>query len=578
MRVLLEKTVNAREVRTELVLFVLGAAAQGVALALMIPFLRSFLGTRENLTAWTVAIVAAGVAALLLNIYAAHRSYRLSVYEICDTLMARILERTLRLPLGWFSASNQARVISAVSRELNTISHITSMLIPNLVDAFVVPIVMLVVVFFVDPLLCLVMVLAIPPLALTWRWMLRVSDRVNEEELEAARDTAGRLVEYAKLQTVLRAAGKASIDWQPLGEELEREHRAVMDSMQSKVKPSMTFSFLLQAAFGIALLLGLSQVIGAKLDMAAYLAIMVVAARMLAPLSTAIMYNAEMYKARMALEAVDGILSAPTLPEPQAPVAFPREHSLTFTDVSFGYDGDRPVLNGINLEVESGSVTALVGESGCGKSTLLRLAGRFWDVNGGSVRIGGIDVRDIPTEELLERISFVFQDVYLFDTTIRENVRLARPGATDEEIAHAARQARLDSVIATLPDGWDTQVGPGGKLLSGGERQRVAIARAFIKDSPILLLDEVTSALDGENEAAITGVIRELAKGRTVLMVAHRLTTVRTADKVVVLRPGESGQGASIAQVGTYDELAGQPGAFARMVEADGADRHWRLR
>ena len=233
------------------------------------------------------------------------------------------------------------------------------------------------------------------------------------------------------------------------------------------------------------------------------------------------------------------------------------------------------MLRDVSFEAEPGTVTAIVGPSGAGKSTVLRLAARFWDVGAGAVRVGGVDVRDMASAELMAMTSMVFQDVYLFDTTIRENLRIARPDATDGELARAARRARLDTVIEALPNGWDTRVGPGGLSLSGGERQRVAIARAFIKDAPILLLDEITSALDGENESAITEIIRELSHGRTVMMVAHRLSTIRRADEVVFLEPADGG--ARIVQRGAPTELAVVPGPFRDFVEASGTASRWHL-
>ena len=265
------------------------------------------------------------------------------------------------------------------------------------------------------------------------------------------------------------------------------------------------------------------------------------------------------------------------LPEP-APGERARAEgtAIALDGVSFSYEQGRPVLDRVSLSAPQGRVTALVGPSGAGKSTILRLAARFWDAGDGTMTIGGADVRALPAARIMAMTSMVFQDVYLFDTTIRENLRIARPEATDAELAEAARRARLDRVIEALPHGWDTQVGPGGLSLSGGERQRVAIARAFVKDAPILLLDEITSALDGENESAITEVVRELSEGRTVIVVAHRLSTVRQADEVVFLEPAEAG--ARVAQYGTPQELAAVPGPFREFIEASTASSRWHIR
>ncbi|MEV4898293.1 ATP-binding cassette domain-containing protein, partial [Nonomuraea sp. NPDC055795] len=211
----------------------------------------------------------------------------------------------------------------------------------------------------------------------------------------------------------------------------------------------------------------------------------------------------------------------------------------------------------VSLSVPQGQRLAVVGPSGSGKSTLLQLLARFYDVDAGTVRVGGVDVRAMSSEALMERISIVFQDVYLFDGTIEENVRLGRPGADDADVRAAATAARLDEVIERLPGGWETNVGEGGALLSGGERQRVSIARALLKDAPIVLLDEVTSALDPVNEAAVHEGIEQLMAGRTVVMVAHRMRTVRRADRIVFLDDG------GIVEEGGHDELLRRGGRYA---------------
>ena len=259
-----------------------------------------------------------------------------------------------------------------------------------------------------------------------------------------------------------------------------------------------------------------------------------------------------------------------------------RVQSLTgfdieFHDVDFAYDASQPLLDGFSLRAPQGRITALVGPSGCGKSTCQKLVARFWDVDSGRITIGGVDVREMPMTQLMGLVAMVFQDVYLFDTTILENVRLARPDASDEEVAEAVRRARLDSVVARLPEGLGTRVGEGGLRLSGGERQRVSIARAFLKNSPILLLDEITSALDAENEAVLTQTLAELSQGRTVVVIAHRLTTIMNADSVAVLSGREKGEPTRIVEQGPPSELEGSGGLFAELVADSRAVSRWRL-
>ena len=574
---LLTRVVNAAEMRTIIAWFVASAVLQGLTLALMIPFLRALYSRSQFLTAWLIAVVVMAVSAALVETIAMHRSYRVSVFEVCDTMIDRVADHVLTLPLGWFSAEREAAVVNATSKEVNTLSHLASMVIPNLCNAFIVPLVMLGATAVVEWPLALIMAAAIVPLVLTWRLMGAATTRANEMEDRTSSAAAGRLVEFARLQPVLRATGATKTGWAPVQAALEADSASTLDGLRVKGRPGQYFNLIVNVAFALVMAMGLARVSGHRLDVVAYLAIMVVTARTLLPLTKAAMYGSEADNAKVALRAVGDILDARPLSEPEPGQEIePRGTTIALNDVSFSYDAGRPVLAGVSLSAPQGRVTALVGPSGAGKSTILRLAARFWDVDDGTVTIGGAPVRSMRASTIMGMTSMVFQDVYLFDTTIRENLRIARPEATDAELAEAARRARLDRVIEALPRGWDTQVGPGGLSLSGGERQRVAIARAFVKDAPILLLDEITSALDGENESAITEVVRELSEGRTVIVVAHRLSTVRQADEVVFLEPAEAG--ARVAQCGTPQELAAVPGPFREFIEASSASSRWHIR
>ncbi|WP_026427957.1 ABC transporter ATP-binding protein [Actinomyces slackii] len=573
---LLLRLVSPREMKAITAWFIASAVLQGLALGALIPFLRALYSRSESTTAWMVVLVVAGLCAMAVDMVAQTRSYRVSVYEICDTMISRIAEHVLALPLGWFSAARQAAVVNATSREINTLSHVTSLVIPNLCNAFIVPLVMIGVVAAVEWQIALIMALTIVPLYIIWRRMRTATTRANEIEDATAAVAAGRLIEFARLQPVLRASGLAESGWQPVREALAADADATAEGLRVKGRPAQAFHLVANASFALIMAVGLAAVSGHRLDVIAYLAVMAVTSRMLLPLTKAAMYSTEADNAIVALRAVNEILSAQPLPDP-APgcEASPHGSGIELRDVDFSYDEGRPVLDGVSLTAPAGRVTALVGPSGAGKSTVLRLVARFWDTGTGSVTIGGADVEDLGTAAVMGLTSMVFQEVYLFDTTIRENLRIARPQATQEELDRAARRARLDGVIESLPDGWDTRVGPAGTSLSGGERQRVAIARAFLKDAPILLLDEITSALDGENESAIAEVVRELSVGRTVLMVAHRISTIQRADEVVFLQPGPDG--ARVAQRGRPEELGSVDGPYRDFLRAAEDSARWRL-
>jgi ATP-binding cassette subfamily B protein len=250
------------------------------------------------------------------------------------------------------------------------------------------------------------------------------------------------------------------------------------------------------------------------------------------------------------------------MPIQQGDTTFAPEHyDIEFQDVGFSYEADKQVLDGVSFTAKQGEITALVGPSGGGKTTSAMLAARFWDAQQGRILLGGRDVREIDPETLLQSYSVVFQDVVLFNASIRDNIRIGRRDASDEDVLRAARLARCDDFVREMPDGYETIIGENGATLSGGERQRISIARALLKDAPIVLLDEATASLDVENETKVQAGLSELIRGKTVLIIAHRMRTVSHADKVVVLSDGR------VREMGTPAELVQQRGAFAGMVE-----------
>lgn len=271
-----------------------------------------------------------------------------------------------------------------------------------------------------------------------------------------------------------------------------------------------------------------------------------------------------------ALERIDGVLSVGPMSESKTP-EHPADSSVELNDVHFSYDGKNEVIRGVSMNIGAGQTVALIGPSGGGKSTLAGLIARFFDVKSGSIKVGGADIREIPKEELMNAVSFVFQDSKLIKATIAENVKLGKPDATDEEVAAALHAAQCDDIIQKFPDGAGTTIGTKGVYLSGGERQRIAIARAVLKNAPIIILDEATAFADPDNEAKVQKAFSELSKGKTVIMIAHRLSTVADADCIYVIKDG------LIAESGRRDELLEKNGVFAEMWKEYAASVEWKV-
>lgn len=296
---------------------------------------------------------------------------------------------------------------------------------------------------------------------------------------------------------------------------------------------------------------------------------LLVITRVYAPFDQALALIAEMFLSQVSADRLMEIYDAKTAEGSER--FSPEGHDIVFENVGFAYDNEQ-VLRGVSFTAKEGEVTALVGPSGSGKSTCARLAARLWDIDSGTIRVGGVNIADIDPETLLTDYSMVFQNVVLFDDTVMENIRLGKHGATDEEVRAAAKAANCDEFVEKLPQGYDTPIGENGARLSGGERQRISIARALLKDAPIVLLDEATASLDVENETKVQGALSRLLTGKTVLVIAHRMRTVEAADKIVVLKDGK------VAEEGRPEELlAREGGMFRRMTELQAASAGWTI-
>ncbi|MGK5671847.1 ABC transporter ATP-binding protein [Micromonospora sp. URMC 106] len=545
----------APRMRRTVALMATTAIVEGLSYALLVPVLRTLFGSSPaDAWPWLIAFGAAVAVYAVLQYLS-----NLSGFRVGTTMLRgmyhRLGEHLARIPMGWYSAGRVGEVSILASRGLLQAMSVAAHLLGPLITACVTPLTIVVVMLAFNWRMGLAALVAVPIVAAVQIWTGRSTAATDAERGARDRAATGRVIEYLQAQPVLRAGGRTGERFQLLDDSLREVQRAARRSSLKALPGALGSAFTVQAMFTALLALGAYLVLSGNIGAAEVLTILVLAARCADPLLSLAEFGGKIRAARAELTRLDAVLSTEPLPEPRQPVQ-PVGHGLEFTSVVFRH-GDRTVLDGVSLSVPEGQRLAVVGPSGAGKTTLLQLLARSYDVHAGAVRVGGADVRAIDTEVLMAQMAIVFQDVYLFDGTIEENVRLGRPDAGEDEVRAAATAARLDEVIERLPDGWATNVGEGGALLSGGERQRVSIARALLKDAPIVLLDEVTSALDPVSEAAVHEGIDRLMAGRTVVMVAHRLRTVRRADRVVFL------DGGRIVEDGSHDDLLRRGGRYA---------------
>lgn len=555
-----------------------------------------------NLTAWLIVLALCALASFITEYLLAMRSYMVS-FDFLSNMHRAIGDKVASLPLGSFRADTAGKMSRLVSRELMLLGEMFAHMYSPFIAAIVTSLTMLVGITVFSPALGLVCVLAIPVIA-GGVWVARTCLNSGSALKEPpAQELSHRIVEYATKQGALRACGRSS-SYEPLERAEDTYGKAARRSLIRETIGQVVNGMAAQVVVvSLIIAIGLLAVDGSVSPVEAIVSIGLLL-RFTQILVDIGMLASAFETRRPVLDLSHEVLSAPELPilpaspdqdpsssnhdlsspdkNPASPDQNPSSSdqdpacsgsAVALTDVSFAYEADHPVLRGVSFQVAPGTMTAIVGPSGCGKTTIARLVARFYDVDAGSVSVGGRDVRQWDTAQLMAQLSLVFQDVYLFDDTLEANVRIGRADASDDDVKEVARLSGVDEIVERLPLGWNTRVGEGGRALSGGERQRVSIARALLKAAPIVLFDEATSALDPENENHITDAMDALRRNATLIVIAHKLDTITAADQIIVL--DHSGR---VAQVGTHAELYSQSdGQYRAFWQARSRAAGWKL-
>lgn len=552
-------------------------AVFALASLLTIPFIaRELLSESVN---WQYVGILVGLSAIavVISFFSRTWAFRVShvgAFKLEELLRVEIAEHLGRLPLGYVVTTGSGAIKKIVQDDVKSLHAFVADSTPFVARAYTAPIITLVILFVVDWRMALA-TLATAPVGMIFM-SLAMRDYENEREAyDAANEQInGTVIEFVQGMQVVRTFddGTSSfVRYRNSLKEFTNRTKAWTERTQFGGRVGTLVMASLPTLL-IVITVGVWLMLQGKLDFPVFILFLLLSSGVMEALLPIMWLSSFINKSAAAAKRIGKLLAEPPLPEPKDPQQ-PLDTSIRFRNVTFSYgDENRKALKGVNIDIPAGTVTALVGTSGAGKSTVAKLIPRFWDVDEGSVEIGAVDVRNMTTETLMSKVSFVFQDTFLLYDTIRENISLGRPNATDTEIEAAAQAAQAHDFIIEQPNGYDTIVGERGSLLSGGQRQRITIARAILQDNPIVVLDEATAFADPENEALIQEAIASLTTGKTLIVVAHRLSTIMNADQIIVLDNGE------VAEIGAHQELVAANKLYARLWENHQRALSWGLK
>ena len=511
-----------------------------------------------------------------------------ATFSVLGNIRKRLCDKLARVPLGAVlnlpSGSLKNTLVERIDSMETTLAHI----IPEYTSNLLLPVALIAYIFALDWHLALASLITLPIGLVAMMTMFINYEKPFKRALETTQILNDTAVEYINGIEVIKAFGKSKSSYERFVTAAEDNAASFIDWMRANIW-QMSVSLTVTPATLVSVLpVGGFMVLRGTISPVTFITVIILSLSLIQPLLTVFTYHDDLAKAGIIFGEIGAILEMPELDRPQTDRITPKDNSITLKDVHFSYRkgevspslqppeafsatpsaGDTPatppseILHGISMTLPEGSCTALVGPSGSGKSTIARLIASLWDVDSGAIEIGGVNIKDLSLEAYNRRVAFVSQDTFLFDRTVRENIRMGKPGATDAEVEAIARASGCYDFIMSLENGFDTLVGGSGAHLSGGERQRIAIARAMMKDAPIVILDEATAYTDPENEAIIQQSVARLVKGKTLIVIAHRLSTVSDADKIFVIQNGV------IAEQGTHQELLSRGGLYHSMWEA----------
>ena len=512
-----------------------------------------------------------GVAAALLYAVCYSLEYDktyTTAYSECTEIRVEVAEHMRKLPLSFFNRKDLSELTTNIMGDCNTIEQMISHTVPQLIANGVTVTLVCVMLAFYDWRMALALFCVLPISVALVAGSKRLQNKLGERHVQAKLNVSDQVQEYLDGMKVVKAFGLS-------GEKSEALERALRQMMREAIVFEATAgsfatlaSMVLQVGVGVVILVGVNLLTAGRIEVIPFFTFVMISTKIFAPITTILTMLPELMYFLVSTKRMQRLRTEPAMTgRANADI---RAFDVELDGVTFAYN-EEAVLRDMTFTARQNAITALVGPSGSGKSTVSRLMARFWDVDQGCIRVGGVDVKTLDPEALMAHISFVFQDVVLFNDTIMNNIRIGKKDASDEAVFVAAKLARCHDFISRMPKGYDTLIGENGNTLSGGERQRISIARSLLKDAPIVLLDEATASLDPENEVLIQEAISELVRGRTVIVIAHRLKTIMGADQIIVLEEGK------LAEQGTHPQLMAQGGLYKKLFTIQQESLGWSV-
>ena len=486
-----------------------------------------------------------------------------ATFAVLGEIRKRCTEKLARMPLGTVLTQSSGALKNTLVERIDSIETTLAHIVPEFTANLLVPVIIEIYIFTIDWRMGLASLVTVPIGMFSYALMMLGSGDFYQHTITATKSLNDTAVEYINGIQVIKVFGKTKSSYDRFVHDAYEAAHSFIDWMRASILP-MTFAMVVMPSTMVSVLpIGGLLVKNGSLSPQDFVMVIILSVGLITPFVTLMSYSDDIRTMGTIFGEVRAILDAPEMVRPEEGKA-PEKNDLELKDVHFSYhpDADSEVLHGVSMKIPEGSFVALVGPSGSGKSTIARLIASLWDVTGGSISIGGSDIRDIPQEAYADKIAFVSQDNYLFNMTVRENIRLGRPSATDSEVEEAAKMSGCHDFIMSLENGYDTLVGSSGGHLSGGERQRISIARAMLKAAPVVILDEATAYTDPENEAVIQRSVSKLTEGKTLIVIAHRLSTVVDADRIYVVKDGR------IHEEGTHEELLAHHDLYEKMWNA----------